>query len=96
MAKPTPPTPPDDGQSGTDFGPDLPPEELDMIVDEVLGHPQPGPTAARLAALEQRIKYLTARLAQSSSASASSSYSADLAEARRQLAALQHQQSRRN
>jgi hypothetical protein len=75
---------------------DLPPEELDMIVDEALGHPQPGPTAERLAALEQRVKYLEDSLAKTTDAQCAASYRVDLEEARRQLADLRFQSGQRN
>jgi hypothetical protein len=38
--------------------PDIPSEELDMAVQETLGHSTPGPTAERILILCARLRYL--------------------------------------
>ena len=79
-----------------DFGPDLPPEELEMIMEEVMGRPLVGSTADRIAALEKRIKYLSGALLRTEHIECAIGYREDLQAAQEQLTALRHQQSGRN
>jgi hypothetical protein len=81
---------------------DIPPEELDMAVEEALGHPPPGTPAERIEALKRRIAYLQEQLAAFQEQTdpdaelAAGKVAHDLINARRQLAEWEHQQGARN
>jgi hypothetical protein len=82
--------------------PDIPPEELDMVVEEALGHPPAGPPAERIEALQKRVAYLKQQLAaiedlpDADAVQYLNGIVRDLKDARRQLAEQEHQLGARN
>src|SRR5579859_456204 len=73
-----------------------PPEELEMAVEEVTGKPFPGNSEERTQALKNRICYLETQLRNLGDEETRSKFSAELAEAKKQLAEWQAQHKGRN
>jgi hypothetical protein len=62
-----------------------PPEEIEMGVEDALGHAFPGTPAQRVEAIKKRIKYLEQQMRGAADADSVAAYKTDLAEARQQL-----------
>ena len=86
--------------------PEPPPEDIEMAVEEALGHPLPGNPAERIAAMKKRITYLVDQrrgVIEACEEDPEADYdsllqrnAAELAEARHQLQEWQLQEKGRN
>ena len=73
-----------------------PPEELEMFVEEALGHDTPGTLEDRIEALKKRVAYLEGHLREAVNDEIIASFKKDLDAARQQLARLQAVHESRN
>jgi hypothetical protein len=73
-----------------------PPEEIEMGVEDALGHAFPGTPAQRVEAIKKRISYLEQQKRVAADAGSEAAYNTDLAEARQQLVEWQKQKEGQN